>query len=154
MSEYSVSPNFFTDLFEKIRHRYDKKHNKTYDRYTKMAIDILTQVQNASDVSDISVKGYSTTEINEFLYECSQLGYVNFVDTYRDANSIPHFEHLILPGLTIEGYKFLNSLYASNALANSLFAKRCSIASIFISLLSVLVNIALVCLSILQMSKY
>lgn len=120
----------------------------SYDRFTKMAIKILSKVPNITNVDELSFKEYSQAETKEFLYQCYKKGYVNFISAYRDANSTPHFEHLIKPGLTISGYEFLNSLYASNALKNARFAKFSSIAAILVSLLSVLSNIVLVYLSI------
>lgn len=120
----------------------------SYDQFTKMAIKILSKVPNISNVEDLKFKEYSQSEIKEFLYQCHEKGYINFADAYRDANFAPHFEPLIKPGLTISGYEFLNSLYASNALKNARFAKFSSIAAILVSLLSVLSNIVLVYLSI------
>lgn len=120
----------------------------SYDRFTKMAIKILSKVPSITKVDELNFKEYSQAEIQEFLYQCYEKGYVNFISAYRDANTKPHFEHLIKPGLTISGYEFLNSLYASNALKNSRFAKFSSIAAIAVSLLSVISNIVLVYLSI------
>lgn len=120
----------------------------SYDRFTEMAIKVLTKIPNITSVDELNFKEYSQAEIKEFLYQCSEKGYVNFVDSYRDANLTPHFEHLIKPGLTISGYEFLNSLYSSNAAKNARFAKISSIAAILVSLLSVLSNIVLVYLSI------
>lgn len=120
----------------------------TYDRFTKMAIGVLSQIPQISKIDEIKFKKYTQSEINEFLFQCHELGYVKFIDAYRDANATPHFEHLIPPGLTISGYQFLNSLYASNALKNSRFAKISSISAIAVSLLSVISNIVLVYLSI------
>lgn len=120
----------------------------SYDRFTKMAIKILSKIPDITNIDQLNSKEYSQTEIKEFLYQCHEKGYINFIDAYRDANSAPHFDHLIQPGLTISGYQFLNSLYASNALKNSRFAKFCSIAAILVSLFSVLSNIVLVYLSL------
>ncbi len=120
----------------------------SYDRFTKMAINVLTQIPTITNVDELKFKEYSQTEIQEFIYQCHEKGYINFIDAYRDANTTPHFEHLIEPGLTISGYEFLNSLYASNALKNSRFAKFSSLAAIVVSLLSVISNIVLVYLSI------
>lgn len=120
----------------------------SYERFTEMGIKILTQIPNISNVDELVFKEYSQTEVQEFLYQCHEKGYINFIDAHRDGNATPHFEHLIKPGLTISGYEFLNSLYASNALKNSRFAKFSSIAAILVSLLSVLSNIVLVYLSI------
>lgn len=123
-------------------------HKSSYDSFTKMAIKILSNVPKITYVEELNFKEYSQSEIKEFLYQCHEKGYVNFIGAYRDANCNPHFEHLINPGLTISGYEFLNSLYASNALKNARFAKFSSIAAIFVSLFSVMSNIALVYLSI------
>lgn len=120
----------------------------SYDNFTKMAIRILTKIPNITDVEQLNFPEYSHYEIKEFLYQCHEKGYVNFIDAYRDANSTPHFDSLIKPGLTISGYEFLNSLYASNALKNARFAKFSSIAAILVSLFSVLSNIVLVYLSL------
>lgn len=120
----------------------------SYDCFTEMAIKILTKIPNVTDAEQLNFREYSQTEIKEFLYQCYEKGYVNFFNAHRDGNFEPHFERLIKPGLTISGYEFLNSLYASNALKNSRFAKFSSIAAILVSLLSVLSNIVLVYLSI------
>lgn len=119
-----------------------------YDRFTEMAIKVLTKIQNITDIEQLSFEEYPQYEIKEFLYQCHEKGYVNFVDAHRDGNSSPHFDKLIKPGLTISGYEFLNGLYASNALKKSRFAKVSSIMAIIVSLLSVLSNIVLVYLSI------
>lgn len=119
-----------------------------YDHFTNMAIKILSQIPYVTNVNELNIKGYSKTEIHEFIYQSYERGYISFVDAYRDANTTPHFELLIKPGLTISGYEFLNSLYASNALKNSRFAKISSIAAIVVSLLSVISNIVLVYLSL------
>ena len=120
----------------------------SYDHFTGMAIKILTQIPSITNVNELDVKEYSQVEIQEFIYQCYEKGYINFIDAYRDASATPHFEHLIKPGLTISGYEFLNSLYASNALKNARFAKFSSIAATLVSLLSVLSNIVLVYLSL------
>lgn len=120
----------------------------SYDRFTEMAIKVLIKIPNITSVDELNFKEYSQAEIKEFLYQCHEKGYVNFIDAYRDANCRPHFEHLIKPGLTISGYEFLNSLYSSNAAKNARFAKISSVAAILVSLLSVLSNIVLVYLSI------
>lgn len=104
----------------------------SYDRFTKMAIKILSKVPSITNVDELNFKEYSQAEIKEFLYQCHEKGYVNFISAYRNANATPHFEHLIKPGLTISGYEFLNSLYASNALKNARFAKFSSIAAILV----------------------
>ena len=119
-----------------------------YDRFTKMAIESLTQLQNVRTIDDHTIKGYPTKEVRDFLYQCHELGYIQLTGAYRDANLTPHFEHSLCHRLTISGYEFLNSLYASNAAKNARFAKISSIAAIGVSLLSVISNIVLVYLSI------
>lgn len=120
-----------------------------YDRFTKMAIESLTQLaQNTKTIDEIAIKGYSHNEVQEFLYQCTELGYVELENAYRDASLIPHFENSLCHRLTISGYEFLNSLHASNAAKNARFAKISSITAIGVSLLSVISNIVLVYLSI------
>lgn len=122
--------------------------NKLYDRFTKMAIKSLTQLQNVKTIDDLTIEGYPPKEVREFLYQCYEMGYIKLTDAYRDAYLAPHFEHSLCHRLTISGYEFLNNLHASNAAKNARFAKMSSIAAIGVSLLSVISNIVLVYLSI------
>ena len=123
-------------------------NNKSYDSFSKMAISVLNQIVKTSSINNIHYKNFTSKQIDDFLYECYELKYVDLYDAFKDANNQPHFEAPENVHLTIEGYKFLNSLHASNALKQARFAKFSSIAAILVSLISVISNIVLVYLSI------
>lgn len=124
----------------------NRKPRNPYERFAKFAINVLKQVESKTPLNEITVKNRSSKEIMELISLCAESGYINCIDYFKTEDGTPHIE--FPNGLTIEGYKFLNSLYASSALKNSRFAKFSSIAAILVSLFSVISNIVLVYLSI------
>ena len=112
----------------------------SYSRYCKMAISILTQIPNVQTFEDLDLKGYTEADVRAFIYDCYENHYINLFDAYRDANGDPHLARFFSPALTLSGYQFLNSLYASDSLKKSRSAKITSIITIIISLTSLAIG--------------
>ncbi|HIW82669.1 MAG TPA: hypothetical protein H9742_14305 [Candidatus Acetatifactor stercoripullorum] len=92
------------------------KSYKDLCNFTKI---LFMQVENTDKLNSIEIRGYSRSEIDEFIYQCVKLEYILNVDAYKDANSTPHFEQLGKPCVSIAGYQFLNGLYSDIALKKS-----------------------------------
>ena len=118
-----------------------RKHNPKhpYEKHSRFAISVLTQVANHIPLEEISVKKHSVEEIHELLYLCAKSGFINCLDYYKTADQKPHFE--FINGLTIEGYQFLNDLHADSARKTARDARITAILSFVLSLVSILVSV-------------
>lgn len=115
-----------------------------YEHFSKFAISVLKQVENHIPIEQISIKNRTSDEIQEFLYLCAKSGYINCVACEKTADFKPHFA--FVNGLTIEGYRFLNEMYADSARKAARKANITSIASLIISFLSLAICfITLIC---------
>jgi len=121
-----------------------KSRKNPYESFSKFAINVLKQIEAKIPINEISVKKHSKEEILEFIYLCAESGYINCIDHFKTADGMPHIE--FPNGLTIEGYKFLNELYADSARKSARKANITSIVSLMISFLTLLICfITLIC---------
>lgn len=79
------------------------------------AIHALTTLQNTHSINNIIVKGYPTHDIDDFLIQCYNNKLLVGIACYHDANGNPHIEKIGTPTLTIDGFQYLNNLYAKSA---------------------------------------
>ena len=111
----------------------------SYEKFSKFAINVLVQVEQHTPIENIQVKKRAAQEIKDFLYQCAEHGYLDCVDFYMDGNLNPHFE--FVNGLTIDGYRFLNELYADSVQKSAKKANFFSITSLIISVLTLLLSL-------------
>lgn len=122
----------------------------SYEKYCKFAIHILTTVQNTKSVTNISVNGYSQFEIDEFIAQCVENKFIAGIDCWHDANGNPHLEKIGTPILTINGFQYLNSLYAKSFRKTAKNSAISSAIAIIISLVGFLIQIPQYIPSILE----
>lgn len=117
--------------------KHTPKH--PYEKHSKFAISVLTQVANHVPIEEITVKKHSTEEIHEFLFLCDRSKLINCLGCYKTADLVPHFE--FINGLTIEGYQFLNSLHSDSARKTARSARITAVLSFMLSVASILASI-------------
>lgn len=112
---------------------------KTQKKLCYFTQKLFDTIETVDRINNVEIKGYNKRDVNEYILQCAEAGYISNVRTWRDANGNPHIDQIGKPYISISGYQFLNGLRSDIALEKSTKADIKGWIALVISILTFLV---------------